>query len=239
MSKASPAPKAAPAGGDSGAGSSAMSRLVPLAVVVLGLATAWKIVKTCSVKVHDKCITVVYETRRRTILCTSADREHRRRGLPRTTHFSPLIYISGLLIYSNTSLLVVPPSSFFGTFTLPKSVLKVPGETVNCAVEDVHVADGAVDMIVAISYTIPFEKLERYLSAVGPQPPNEVIGLAVADVARVRCAEVSVGILISKSRRENIFMEPFREHLASKLMSEAAVNVVAVDIENVELIEDA
>lgn len=215
------------------------NRLVPLAVIAVGVLTLWKVVRTCSVQVHPKCVTVVYDTRRRTVLCTSADREMRRQGLPRVTRFSPLLFLSGMLIYSHTSLLVVPPSSFFGAFTLPKSVFKAPGESVGCLVESIQVSDGAVDMALTISYIIPMEQLERYLAAVGPRPPNEVIGIAAADVARVRCADFSVGILISRARRDSIFAAPFREHLASKLMSEAAVCVVDAVVDNVELVEGA
>ncbi|CAG9567071.1 conserved hypothetical protein [Leishmania major strain Friedlin] len=210
--------------------------LLPLTVAGAGLLCLWKAFQICSVPVHPRCVTVVYDTRRKTVLCTSADREMRRGSLPRVSHFNVSMYFGSALMYWSGTRLLVPPSSFFGVFTLPRSVLEEPGESVNCAVEEVAVRDGTVNMMVTVFYTIPFDQVERYLAAVGPEPPNEVIGKAVAHIARVRCAEQSAGILLSKTRRE-AFMGPYKDHLTSKLMSEAAVLVRDVAVENVVLLE--
>ncbi|KAK7194878.1 hypothetical protein NESM_000409000 [Novymonas esmeraldas] len=211
--------------------------LLPLAVVSAGALCLWKVVQTCSISVHPRCITLVYDTRRKTLVCTSADRERRRDALPRVSHFSVSLYLSSALLSCTRTRLFVPPSSFFSVFTLPRGVLEEPGESCNCAVEEVAVRDAAVTMMVTVSYTIPFEQLERYLAAVGPVPPNEVIAKAVAHVARVRCAEQSAGILLSRSRRDSVFMPLFRGHLASRLMSDAAVRVSDVAVETVVLLE--
>lgn len=234
---ASPAP---PLGGGKrggGSSSSGLGRLLPLAVTGAGLLCVWKVVQTCSVPVHPRCITVVYDTRRKTVLCTSADREMRKEVLPRVSHFSPTLYLGSALMYCSRTRLLVPPSSFFGVFTLPRGVFELPGESVNCAVEEVAVCDGVVNLMVTVFYTIPFAQLERYLAAVGAEPPNEVIAKAVAHVARVRCAEQSAGILLTKARREGVFMGPFKDHLAAKLMSEAAVMVSDVTVESVNLLD--
>lgn len=211
--------------------------LLPLAVAAAGVLCLWKAVQICSVPVHPRCVSVVYDTRRKTVLCTSADREMCKDSLPRVSHFSPALYLTSAIVCCSRTRLFVPPSSFFGVFTLPRGVFELPGESVNCAIEGVAVCDGAVNMMVTIFYTIPFEQMERYLAAVGPVPPNEVIGKTIAHVARLRCAELSAGILLSKNRREGVFMGPFREHLASKLMSEAAVSVEDVIVEKVLLVE--
>ncbi|EPY33366.1 hypothetical protein STCU_02262 [Strigomonas culicis] len=159
--------------------------------------------------------------------------------LPRVEHFSALFYLSKLSIYCSSSLVIVPPSSFFGVFTLPRSVFQEPGEAADCTVENVKVTDGTVDMILTIYYTIPFELLERYLAAVGPQAPNEIIAVAAAQIARLRGSEASVGILISKARRDAVFAPPYCSHLATKLMSEAAIRLIKVTFDKVELIHDA
>ncbi|EPY40876.1 hypothetical protein AGDE_03050 [Angomonas deanei] len=151
-------------------GSSGPPVLLPLTVFAVGALCAWKISKTCSLSVHPKCVTVVYDTRRKAVLRTSADDELRKDDLPRVEHFSALFYMSKLLIYCSRSLVVVPPSSFFGVFTLPRSVFSEPGEAVDCVVENVAVPDGTVDMVLTLYYCIPFDSLERYLAAVGPQP---------------------------------------------------------------------
>ncbi|KPA73146.1 hypothetical protein ABB37_10094 [Leptomonas pyrrhocoris] len=211
--------------------------LLPLAVAAAGALCLWKVIQTCSVPVHPRCVSVVYDTRRKTVLCTSADREMRADALPRVVHFSPALYLSSALMYCSRTRLFVPPSSFFGVFTLPRGVFEEPGEAVNCAVEGIAVSDGSVNMMVTVFYTIPFEQMERYLAAVGPVPPNEVIAKTVAHVARLRCAELSAGILLSKNRRDGVFMGPFKEHLTWKLMSEAAVAVSDVVVEQAILLE--
>jgi hypothetical protein len=187
--------------------------------------------------VHPRCVSVVYDTRRKTVLCTSADGELPHDTLPRVSHFSPTLYLTSMLMCCSRTRVFVPPSSFFGVFTLPRGVFELPGESVNCAVEGVAVSDGAVNMMVTVFYTIRFDQLERYLAAVGPVPPNELIGKTVAHVARLRCAELSAGILLSKGRRDGVFIAPFREHLTVKLMSEAAVSVSDVVVEKVSLLE--
>ncbi|KAG5508626.1 hypothetical protein JIQ42_08413 [Leishmania sp. Namibia] len=219
--------------------SSSGGGLLPLAVAGAGLLCLWKVVQVCSVPVHTRCVTVVYDTRRKTVLCTSADREMHRDSLPRVSHFAASLYFGSTLMYWSRTRLLVPPSSFFGVFTLPRGVFEKPGESVNCAVEEVAVSDGLVNMAVTIFYTIPFDQIERYLAAVGPEPPNEVIGKAAAHLARVRCAEQSAGILLSKARREAVFLDPYKDHLTSKLMSEAAVLVSDVAVESVVLLEAA
>lgn len=211
--------------------------ILPLAVAAAGVLCLWKVVQTCSVPVHPRCVSVVYDTRRKTVLCTSADREIPHDALPRVSHFSPALYLTSALMYCSRTRLFVPPSSFFGVFTLPRGVFELPGESVNCAVEGVAVCDGSVNMMVTVFYTIQFDQLERYLAAVGPVPPNEVIAKTVAHIARVRCNELSAGILLSKNRREGVFMGPFREHVSAKLMSEAAVSVSDVIVEKVVLLE--
>lgn len=211
--------------------------LLPLAVTAVGALCLWKVAQTCSVPVHPRCVSVVYDTRRKTVLCTSADREIPHDALPRVSHFSPALYITSAWMYCSRTRLFVPPSSFFGVFTLPRGVFEEPGESVNCAVEGVAVCDGSVNMMVTVFYTIRFDQLERYLAAVGPVPPNEVIGKTVAHVARVRCTDLSAGFLLSKNRRDGVFTGPFRAHLVSKLMSEAAVSVTDVIVEKVVLLE--
>lgn len=215
-----------------------IGRFLPLAVVAAGALCLWKLHRSCSVKVHPNCVAVVYDTRRRSILRTTADNDFHREGLPRTDHFSPLLYISSVFL-RRSSTLFVPPSSFFGCFTLPRSVFEPPGEAVDCTVEHLQLPDGAVDLYLTIRYILPFSQLERYLSAVGPQPPNERITVAAANVLRAHSADLSVGLLLSRSRREAMFMEGYRDHLATKLLSEVAVKLVDVVIENAELIEGA
>ncbi|CCW64226.1 unnamed protein product [Phytomonas sp. EM1] len=210
---------------------------LPLAVIAASCLCLWKVCRVCSIEVHPKCVTVVYDRRRKTIFATSVDRERKRGELSRTRYYSPLYYLSALFMLSNHSLIMVPPSSFYGTFTLPKSVLSPPGEAVECSIKNIQASDGAVDMVLTIRYVIPFDQLERYLAAVGPQPPNEAIAMAAAHVARVRCVDFSIGILISLSRREAVFIQVYREHLATKLMSEIAVRLTDLKIENVELLE--
>ncbi|GET85361.1 hypothetical protein, conserved [Leishmania tarentolae] len=210
--------------------------LLPLAVAGVGLLCLWKVLQICSVPVHPLCVTVVYDTRRKTIVCTSADAAMSRDSRPRASHVKASRHLGSTLMYWGRTRLLVPPSSFFGVFTLPRSVFEDPGESVNCVVEEVAVRDGSVNMMVTVCYTIPFDQMERYLAAVGPEPPNEMIGKAVAHVARVRCAEQSAGILLSKARRE-AFMGPYKDHLTSKLMSEAAVLVRDVAVERVVLLE--
>ncbi|KAG5512265.1 hypothetical protein JKF63_07787 [Porcisia hertigi] len=213
--------------------------LLPLTVAGVGLLCLWKVVQICSVPVHPRCVTIVYDTRRKTVLCTSADRDMHRDSLPRVSHFDVSLYFGSALMYWSRTRLLVPPTSFFGLFTLPRGVFEEPGESVNCVIEGVAVRDGSLNMMVTVFYTIPFNQIERYLAAVGPEPPNEVIGKAVAHVARVRCAEHSAGILLSKARREGLFMGPYKDHLTSKLMSEAAVLVSKVVVERVMLIDGA
>nr|CCM12478.1 hypothetical protein, conserved [Leishmania guyanensis] len=211
--------------------------LLPLAAVGAGLLCLWKAIQICSVPVHPRCVTVVYDTRRKTVLCTSADREMHRESLPRVSHFGVSLYFGSAMMYWSRTWLLVPPSSFFGVFTLPRGVFEEPGESVNCVVEEVAVRGGSVNIMATVFYTISFDQMERYLAAIGPEPPNEVIGKAVAHVARVRCAEQSAGILLSKTRREATFMGPYKDHLTSKLMSEAAVLVNDVVVESVVLLE--
>lgn len=211
--------------------------LLPLAVAGTGLLCLWRLSQACTVPVHPRCITVIYETRRKTILCTSADGKQRASQLPRVTHFSPFLYLGSLLLFHSGSRLLIPPSSFFGVFTMPITALEDPGESVHCTVEAVEVCDGAVTIALTVQYIISLDELERYLAAVGPEPPNEVIAKAAAQVARLRCTDLSAGILLSKSRRDGIFMDPYKDHLASKLMSEAAVEVKGVFIDAVSLVD--
>ncbi|KPI87854.1 hypothetical protein ABL78_3081 [Leptomonas seymouri] len=213
--------------------------LLPLAVAAAGALCLWKVIQTCSVPVHPRCVSVVYDTRRKSVLCTSADCEMRHDTLPRVSHFSPVLYLTSAFMYCSRTRLLVPPSSFFGVFTLPRGVFTEPGESVNCTVEGVAVCDGSINMMVTVVYTIPFDQMERYLAAVGPVPPNEAIGKTVAHVARLRCAELSAGVLLSKHRRDGVFMEPFKAQLKSKLMSEATVLVSDVMVERVVLLESS
>lgn len=210
--------------------------LLPVGVTALGLLCLYKLYKVCSVKVVPGCVTVVYDTRRKTVLCTSIDKQMKRAYSPPINHFSPLLYFSSLFVYSTGDTVVSPPSPFFGTFTLPKSVFRPDEcEALNFTLENVPTMDGVALIIFTIRYTIPFDQLDRYLAAVGPRPPNEVIGVAAAAVARMHCGEVSIGILLNKARRDSVFMKGFTEHLRTKLMSESAVQLQRVTVENVEL----
>ncbi|KEG10160.1 hypothetical protein DQ04_04101030 [Trypanosoma grayi] len=214
--------------------------LLPLAVTTLGMVCAWKICSRCLLRVHPSCVTVVYETRRNSILSSSMDKGHKASDeLPQISHFRPAMYVIGMLLYRSKSLVVVPPSSFFSTFTLPRTVLdeQGDGEAVDCTVEGIHVTDGEMRMVLTLRYCIPFDQLERYLAAVGPAPPNERIAVAAAAVAKARGAELSVGLILNRSRRDAVFLAPFREHLSSKLMSEAAVKLIDATVESVEIAE--
>ncbi|CCW71278.1 unnamed protein product [Phytomonas sp. Hart1] len=209
---------------------------LPLAVVAASCLCLWKVCRICSIEVHPKCVTVVYDRRRKTIFATSADRERKRGELSRAKYYNPLYYLSTFFMSINHSMIMIPPSSFYGAFTLPRSVLEPPGEAVECSIKDIKASDGAVEMVLTIRYVIPFDQLERYLAAVGPQPPNQAIAIAAAHVARIRCADISIGILISLTRREGVFTMVYRNHLAMKLMSELAVRLIDMKIENVELL---
>ncbi|EAN76450.1 uncharacterized protein TEOVI_000142300 [Trypanosoma equiperdum] len=209
--------------------------LLSFAVTAMGVACLVKLYKRCFVRVPPHCVTVVYETRRNSILASSM--EEANNELPQVSHFRPLMYIVSLLLYRSKKLVIVPPTSFFSTFTLPCSVLDESGdgEVVDCTVEDIHVTDGSVRMVMTIRYCIPINELERYLAAVGPTAPNERIALAAAGAARARGAELSVGLIINKSKRDTAFLEPFRAHLSSKLMSESCVKVLDVVVEAAEI----
>ncbi|ESL11693.1 hypothetical protein TRSC58_00550 [Trypanosoma rangeli SC58] len=225
-------------------GSSAESRLraalLPLAVAVIGAGCLTRLYCRCILHVRPNCVTIVYETRRKTILATSMDKERGvNEGLLQYYHFRPLMCVIGYFLYSSKSLVVVPPSTFFGAFTLPRAVIEEHGEgrAVECTVEAIQATDGYVRMTLTVWYCIPFEQLERYLAAVGPTPPNERIAMVTAAVVKARAAELSVGLIINKAMREDSFLIPFREHLASKVMSEACVKLLDLIVESSEICE--
>ncbi|EKG05366.1 hypothetical protein TCSYLVIO_003558 [Trypanosoma cruzi] len=212
--------------------------LLPLAAVTFGALSFARICRRCIVRVHPSCVTIVYETRRKTILTTSMDKERGANDdMTHFCHFRPLMCMIRYFLYSSKSLVVLPPTSFFGAFTLPRAVLEECGEgrAVDCTVEAIQVTDGYVRMVLTIRYCIPFQQLERYLAAVGPMPPNERIAMAAAAAAKTRAAELSVGLIINKSRREDSFLVSFREHLASKLISEACVKLIDATVESAEI----
>lgn len=130
---------------------------------------------------------------------------------------------------------VKPPSSLFRVFVLPRAVFTRSGSVVSCAVAQVEVADGWVSMWLTVRYRIPFAQLERYLAANGPHAPHEAMAECVAEVVRTHAAHVSVGNLISHSRRQAVFMPDFTSHLYTRLMSETVVCILEVRVENVEL----
>ncbi|RNF11508.1 uncharacterized protein Tco025E_06653 [Trypanosoma conorhini] len=214
--------------------------LLPLAVAVVGAGCLARLYRCCVLRVQPSCVTIVYETRRKTILATSMDKERGvNEGVLQYYHFRPLMCVVGHFLYSSKSLVVVPPSTFFSAFTLPRAVVEENGEgkAVDCTVEAIQVTDGYVRMVLTVRYCIPFEQLERYLAAVGPTPPNERIAVATAAAAKARASELSVGLIINKAMREESFLVPFRDHLASKLMSEACVKLLDVTIEGAEICE--
>ncbi|ORC91244.1 uncharacterized protein TM35_000062490 [Trypanosoma theileri] len=215
------------------------SLLLPLAVAALGAVCAWRLYRRCVVRVDEGCVTVVYETRRNSILSTSLDqdRSSSRDELPQISHFRPAMYVIASLLYTSRSVVVVPPTSFFNTFTLPASLLREEGdgEAVACRIDALRAADGALTLAITVRYRIPVEQLERYLAAVGPVPPNERIAVALADAARARGAELSVGLILNEERREAVFLQPLQEQLASRLMSEAGVKLLGVTVDWVEI----
>ncbi|KAG8340847.1 hypothetical protein ERJ75_000255300 [Trypanosoma vivax] len=206
------------------------------AVAVAAMALGVKLINRCLLRVPRDCVTIVYDTRRNTILSTSMEGADAARVVQQMSHFRPLMYIVSAFLYSNKNYVVVPFSSFFGTFTIPRTALDEErgGNVVNCTVEDVHVADGSVNIVFTLYYCIPVEQLERYLAAVGPVPPNESIATAIADVARVHGAQLSLGILLHEKKRETMFLQPFQEHLASRLISEVCVKLLCVTVNSVE-----
>eukprot|EP00796_Vickermania_ingenoplastis_P010768 gene10768-7496_t len=181
---------------------------------------------SCTVAVHPKCSAALFETRRRRMVFTTEDSRRRQDNV--------LLSVARMLGLYSSSHLIVPPSSWFGTFTVPTSVLDPPGESVTLHMTGVQTTDGAVNMVMTVRYTIPFGELERYLAAVGPKEPTAVIASAAATVLRLTSAEVSVGILLSRSRRDGAFMASFRRHLATKLSSDAAIQLHDISIERVE-----
>nr|CCC92714.1 unnamed protein product [Trypanosoma congolense IL3000] len=212
--------------------------LLSVAAATLGFACVVKLYNRCVVHIAPNCVTVVYETRRKSILASSLEREAGNE-LPHVSPLRPIMYLVSLLLYSSKTLILRPPTSLFSTFTLPRKVIDESngGETMTCAVEDVYVTDGTIRMVMTVRYCIPVDQLERYLAAVGPTPPTEHIGFAVADVARARGAELSVGLIINKSKRDAVFLEGFCTHLSSKLMSELCVKLLDVTVDTAEVVD--
>ncbi|KAH9577866.1 hypothetical protein LSM04_008519 [Trypanosoma melophagium] len=216
------------------------SLILPLAAAALGAVCVWRLYRRCVVRVDEGCVTVVYETRRNSILATSFDQDRTACGdeLPKISHFRPAMYIIASLLYTSRGVVVVPPTSFFATFTLPATLLREggDGEAVACRIDALRATDGALNIAITVRYRIPVEQLERYLAAVGPVPPNERIAVALADAARARGAELSVGLILNEERRESVFLQPLREQMASRLMSETGVKMMGVTVDWVEIV---
>lgn len=175
---------------------------------------------------------IVFDVRRRRVLYTTEDSE---RPLPESA--GRLRRWSGALRLQSNSFIFCPlPRTFFSLFVLPRQVFTPPGVTVKCHLHGIEAIDGVVSMEVEVGYVVPFEEIDRYLAAVGPQPPTEMIALIAAQVFRVNSASVSVGILLSRSRRDSKLMYSFRQHLETKLRSEAAIQMCSLSVVKVELL---
>lgn len=131
-----------------------MNVLVPVSVIALSALCVWKLYKKCALRVRPQCVAVVYDTRRRRVLCTSLDYDRAKLHQPFIS--SSHTKWSKLLLHQRNSLILVPPSSLFDVFILPKGVFSDVGEMVACEVDNVNLKDGAVKLSCTIRYNIPF-----------------------------------------------------------------------------------
>lgn len=222
--------------------------------VLLAVSTGvcvWKGFKACQQKVAPDCAAIVFQYRRRKVLYTTEDnmrlfpdpnnQRNKHNNAAKTNNAnntSMFRRLSRALHLQTPSHIFVPPLTSFGVFTVPAAVFDIPGEAVPCLMNGVRTTDGSVRISLRVFYCIPFEDLDRYLAAVGPKAPNEIIAIAAAQVLRAKSAGVSVGILLSRSRRDGLFMTSFRDTLSTKLMSEAAIELCDIIVDKVEALED-
>lgn len=209
-----------------------MGRKSSVVVAVGAGLLLWRVLKAITIPVSpDDCV-VVFQVRRRRVLFTTDDgcRESVRSNRPLDFFLRRV-----LRLYSQHHL-CFPRTSFITTFTMPKTALEPPGEMARLTVKHVHTSDGMVDIVLDVQYVIPFGGLERYLAAVGPYPPTELIAAIAAQVMKVTCAEVSMGILLSRTRRDGVFMMSFRERFQTKLLSMAAVELHDVTVNSVTML---
>lgn len=222
-------------------------------VTAVTFVCAWKVIKHCTVPVDPHSTAIVYYTVRNQVLYTTDDPTRffdKRIRQTEETSFSfrnssmelvtptrfPLLlrYLCHTFhLYSDTYV-VVPPSSFFSVFHVPKTMWEPPGEECTISVRSVPTIDGQVNIALLVRYCLSFEELERFLAAVGPQSPIERIAVLAAEVLRFKCSTVSIGLLLSRSRCEGLFLPSLREGVASRLRSVLAIDVLDVALEKVE-----
>jgi hypothetical protein len=227
--------------------------LTPLLVVCATAAVGWKLYKLCVVRVTPDVLTVVYDTRRRSILTSSAtpsDAVPHCAKQQKSFSENPLFWC---LRYAckqrSSSYLIAPPSmGMYQVFRIPRSALTpTQGIRIRCVVEDIIVRDGTVKMVLTACGYVDSRELDRYLAVVGPVPPMEAIGRCVSDVLndsfnvtleRNVGLQVTAGLLLDTSKwtAGGALMEAFSTKLRACMVTSCCVVLRDVVVEAVELV---
>lgn len=237
--------------------SSLPGSLTPLLVICAAAAIGWKLYKTCVVRVAPDVLTVVYDTRRRSILTSSAVPSD---GVPASTPKGHKSFSANPLFWClryacrprSSSFLIAPPSlGMYQVFRIPRSALSAAqGIRVKCSVEDVIVRDGTVKMILTACGYVDARELDRYLAVVGPSPPMEAMARCVSDVLqdsfnvtleRNVGLQVTAGLLLDTSKwtAGGALMEAFYSKLRARMVTDCCVVLRDVVVEAVELVSSA
>lgn len=197
-------------------------------MVVSSLVAARKLYLLSRRKVELGTIAVVYNSKRMSVFSTSVDAQE--------TPTTVSARVNSFLFPSSSHIVGVPPLPWYRVFVLPLSiVLAKRGNEVQVAIDEVPSTDGNLSALVRLKYFIDPRELNRYLTVVGPKPPNEDIGESVAEVLKQCSSDKSGATLLSAARRGQQFAPEFRAKLSAKLCEKCCIRLIDVSVENMKM----